>query len=88
MNPYDLYLSARATADLAVLDVRELGDFERAKDLLLVDPTDANPLVARVDDPRFPGSFMLVWGNVLVIYSFVNEFVIEILAVGRRQSPR
>ena len=76
-------------SDLSKLSQRYWGDWQKALEELLRDPTAANPLVTDAsDNPLFgPGGHMMETDEFLIIYRFLNRLVIELIFVGLQPAP-
>jgi hypothetical protein len=62
--------------------------FKSAIDTLLDDPTEANSFVFPIDDmaPYQPGDFGLIWGELTVIFRFLNPLVVQVFDVWPRET--
>ena len=81
---YDIaYSDVVQQFDLPQLSTEQTGQFERAIERLLADPTTGNPEVSALPNPsgRELWQFILVTGEITITYHFLTEVLIEITLV-------
>ena len=63
----------------------QIASFRAALDALEQNPSDSNPRVMRISDVFAPPptEYAIQWGDLIVVYEFVNTLVVEVLAVQR-----
>lgn len=83
MPQFGLFISSEAERHLDRLNYRQLALFSAAREVLLEDPTEGNDFEFDVSDvpPHRPGDYALLWGEIIVVFRFATDSVIEVLAV-------
>lgn len=61
----------------------QIANFQAALEALKQNPTDSNPKVTRISDALAPPpiEFAVQWGDLIIVYEFVNALVVEVLAI-------
>jgi hypothetical protein len=85
---YDVVLSSAARRQSAQLGTEQQLQFKSAMANLLDDPAQDNFFVFPIDDmaPYQAGDFGLIWGELTVIFRFLNPLVVEIFDVWTREA--
>ena len=76
----------RDGSDVSRLPLQHLLDWQEALQSLLDDPTPDNPYVTDASNipPYHLHEHVMVWNQLVIVYHFLNQLVIEILSVDVR----
>lgn len=78
----------RPGSDIARLPLQQIPSWYEALEALLKDPTPDNPTVFDASNipPYQRYEHVMVWGQLVIVYRFLNYLVIEILSVDVRRA--